>query len=72
MPLDNRTPEVRNQPQTRPEVAEEKDRAIAAHEAADKDILADQEMDMTPDPAKDLDEGELARYEAENGKQQHD
>ena len=58
MPLDNKTPEVRNNPMPTP-----KDEAvIAAHEAADKDIEEDGELSLKPDPTRDLDEGESARY----------
>lgn len=64
MPLDNRTPEVRNTPHTRPEVAAEKENVAAAHEQAEKDIDDDGELTINPRPEDDLDEGELARFEA--------
>ncbi|MCW3110242.1 MAG: hypothetical protein JWQ09_4748 [Segetibacter sp.] len=64
MPLDNDTPNVRNNPQPTP-----KDEAvIAAHEQAEKDIEQDAELNMAPDPAADLDEGEIARFEDEKAK----
>ena len=63
MPLDNETPKVRNTPQARPEVAAEKDVVIAAHEQAEKDMDQDPDLKPAPDPAADLDEGELARFE---------
>ena len=38
---------------------------IKAHKEADKDIEQDPDLSDTPDPADDLDEGELARLEGE-------
>ncbi|SFP52839.1 hypothetical protein [Parafilimonas terrae] len=35
----------------------------AAHEAAEADISKDFDLTPPPDPAADLDEGELARFE---------
>jgi hypothetical protein len=64
MPLDNDTPNVRNKPATRPEVAAEKEIVIAAHDQAEKDIEADAELTIDPRPEDDLDEGEIARFEA--------
>ena len=64
MPLNNDTPEVRNQPATRPEVAAEKETVIEAHNQAEKDIEDDGELTISTTPADDLDEGELARFEA--------
>lgn len=61
MPLDNNTPNVRNQPQTRPEVAAEKENVIAAHDQAEKDMEEDPDLNPTQNPADDLDEGEIAR-----------
>ena len=69
MPLDNRTPEVRNNPMPKenklvPEnqsADSQKDVVIAAHDEAIKDIEADPDLNTTPDPLADLDEGESAR-----------
>jgi hypothetical protein len=59
MPLDNNTPNVRNNPMPTP-----KDEAvIAAHEQAEKDIELDGDLNMKPEPIDDLDEGESARFE---------
>lgn len=59
MPLDNNTPNVRNNPRPTP-----KDGAvIAAHEEAEKDIEEDGEFSLKPEPIDDLDEGERARFE---------
>ena len=63
MPLDNNTPNVRNQPQTRPEVAAEKESVIAAHQQAEKDMEEDPDLNTAPDPTADLDEGEIVRFE---------
>lgn len=64
MPLDNKTPNVRNNPHPTP-----KDEAvIAAHEQAEKDIEQDPELNTAPDPRHDLDEGESARYDDEQQK----
>lgn len=63
MPLDNDTPNVRNQPHSRPEVAAEKENVIAAHDQAEKDMEEDPDLNTAPDPAADLDEGEIARFE---------
>lgn len=61
MPLDNNTPGVRNSPHPTP-----KDEAvIAAHDQAEKDIEQDAELSISASPENDLDEGELARFEAE-------
>lgn len=38
---------------------------IAAHDEAEKDIEDDGELSLKPEPTDDLDEGELARFEAE-------
>jgi hypothetical protein len=66
MPIDNNTPNVRNTPETRPEVAAEKETVIAAHDQALKDMEEDADLNSKPNPAKDLDEGEMARFEDEN------
>ncbi|WP_018616722.1 hypothetical protein [Segetibacter koreensis] len=63
MPLDNNTPNVRNNPQPRPEVAAEKETVIAAHDQAEKDMEEDDELNTKPAPEDDLDEGEIARFE---------
>jgi hypothetical protein len=61
MPLDNNTPNVRNNP-----MQTLKDDAVeAAHIEAEKDIEEDGELSLTPEPIDDLDEGESARFEAE-------
>jgi len=67
MPLDNDTPDVRNQPHTRPEVAAEKEAVVAAHDQAVKDMEEDADLNSKPDPAADLDEGEVARLEGKDG-----
>ncbi len=64
MPLDDKTPEIRQQPQTRPEVAANKDVNEQAHKQAEQDIEDDAELTIHPTPENDLDEGELARFEA--------
>lgn len=66
MPLDNNTPKVRNQPQPRPEVAAEKENALAAHDQAEKDMEEDDDLNTKPAPEDDLDEGEIARFENED------
>lgn len=63
MPLNNKTPEVRNTPQPRPEIAAEKETVIAAHDQAEKDMEEDDDLNSQPDPTADLDEGEMARFE---------
>jgi len=63
MPLDDNTPDVRNTPQPRPEVAAEKKTVIAAHDQAEKDMEEDDELNSKPAPEDDLDEGEMARFE---------
>jgi hypothetical protein len=63
MPLDNDTPNVRITGNP-PEVAAEKEAVIAAHDQAEKDIEADAELTIDPRPEDDLDEGEIARFEA--------
>ncbi len=63
MPLNDKTPEVRNSPQARPEIIAEKETVIAAHDQAEKDMENDDDLNIQPDPAADLDEGEMARYE---------
>ncbi len=50
---------------------DEKDKSVtsvtaAAHEEAEKDMESDPDLNDKPDPAKDLDEGELARLEGED------
>lgn len=67
MPLDNKTPNVRNQPHTRPEVAAEKENVIAAHDQAAKDMEDDIDLNSKPDPTADLDEGEIARLKGKDG-----
>lgn len=57
MPLDNETPKVRNNPQVTPD----KETVQRAHEEAEKDIELDGELNITPSPIDDLDEGEFAR-----------
>ena len=66
MPLDNNTPNVRNNPQPRPEVAAEKETVIAAHDQAVKDMEDDPDLNTRPNPKADLDEGEMARFEDED------
>jgi hypothetical protein len=61
MPLNNKTPKVRNNPHPTPK----DDAVIAAHEQADKDIEQDADLTPAPSPIDDLDEGESARFEAE-------
>lgn len=63
MPLNNKTPEVRNNPQPRPEIIAEKKTVIAAHDQAEKDMENDDDLNTQPDPSADLDEGEMARFE---------
>ena len=63
MPLDDKTPEVRNHPQPRPEVAAEKETVMAAHEQAEKDMESDDDLNPAHDSSDDLDEGEMARFE---------
>lgn len=63
MPLNDKTPEVRNNPQPRPEIVAEKEIVIAAHNQAEKDMENDDDLNSTPDPTADLDEGEMARFE---------
>jgi len=46
--------------------AKEKEKAIEAHEQADKDIERDPDLATKPKPEDDLDEGELARLEGED------
>lgn len=68
MPLDNNTPNVRNTPQARPEVAAEKENVIAAHDQAEKDMEQDDDLNTTPAALEnDLDEGEMARFESGDG-----
>lgn len=59
MPLDNNTPETRNNVQP----THKNEAVIAAHEQADKDIAQDAELNPAPSAADDLDEGEMARFE---------
>ncbi len=63
MPLDNNTPNVRNIPQPRPEVAAEKETVIAAHDEAEKDMEQDDDLNSKANPEDDLDEREMARFE---------
>ncbi len=63
MPLNDKTPEVRNNPQARPEIIAEKETVIAAHDQAEKDMENDDDLNTQPDPSADLDEGEMARFE---------
>ena len=42
------------------------EKAVAAHEQADKDIEKDPDLATKPNPEDDLDEGELARLEGED------
>jgi hypothetical protein len=68
MPLDNNTPDTRNNPKPM-ENAEGKDPSvqkeavIAAHDEALKDIDKDPDLNMKAGPEHDLDEGEIARFE---------
>lgn len=68
MPLDNNTPNVRNVPQQRPELAAQKDAVTVAHEEAEKDMEQDDDLNSKPAPEDDLDEGEMARFEDQNDK----
>ncbi len=43
-----------------------KDAVNEAHTQAEKDIEKDSELNLEPKPADDLDEGELAKFEAED------
>jgi hypothetical protein len=43
-----------------------KESVAAAHEQAEADIEQDPELSSKPDPAADLDEGELARLDNDN------
>jgi hypothetical protein len=61
MPLDNETPNVRNNPMPTPK----DESVIAAHNEAEKDIEEDGELTLKAEPIDDLDEGESARFEAE-------
>ena len=63
MPLNDKTPEVRNNPKARPEIIAEKETVIAAHDQAEKDMENDDDLSTQPDPSADLDEGEMARFE---------
>ena len=71
MPLDNNTPDVRNNPKpvesglTENAAAPEKQKEVvaAAHEAALNDIEQDPDVNMKAGPEADLDEGEIARFE---------
>jgi hypothetical protein len=71
MPLDNKTPEVRNNPmpvenQLDPNTkapGNDKKTVIAAHDEALKDIEEDPDLTSKPTPEHDLDEGEIARFE---------
>lgn len=68
MPLDNNTPEVRNNPQPienaegKP-ASDQKEIVMAAHDEALKDIETDPDLNMKAGPEHDLDEGEIARFE---------
>lgn len=66
MPLNDKTPNVRNQPATRPEVAKEKEAVVAAHDQATKDMEQDADLNRR-DPDGDLDEGEVARLKGKDG-----
>lgn len=61
MPLDNKTPEVRNNPMPTPR----DEKVFEAHEQADKDIEQDGEFSLKREPIDDLDEGESAAFEDE-------
>ena len=50
-----------NPPQTDPG-----ERTEEAHEQAEKDIQEDPDLNDEPDPAADLDEGEIARLEGDD------
>ena len=43
-----------------------KEKALEAHDQADKDIEKDPDLATTPRPEDNLDEGELARLEGED------
>jgi hypothetical protein len=62
MPLDNNTPNVRNNPMPTPK----DEKVIAAHEQAEKDMEQDGDLNNKPEPIDDLDEGESARFEDGN------
>lgn len=67
MPLNNNTPNVRNNPnEDRPK----DEKVIAAHEQAEKDMEEDTDLSPKPSPTDDLDEGEMARFEDNNDKTQ--
>jgi len=69
MPLDNKTPEVRNNAMPVENGLDENTKApgndkqtvMAAHEEALKDIEEDPDLTSKPTPEHDLDEGEIAR-----------
>ncbi len=48
-----------------PKVNPDKEHVAEAYEQAEKDIEKDPDLNNEPDPADDLDEGELARLEGE-------
>lgn len=50
---------------TKSDQQKEKEIVSAAHAEAEKDIEQDPDLSLKPDPADDLDEGELARFEGE-------
>jgi hypothetical protein len=50
---------------TKNEQQKENENILAAHKEADKDIEQDPDLSPMPNPADDLDEGELARLEGE-------
>lgn len=63
MPLDNNTPNVRNNPMPTPK----DDAVIAAHNEAEKDMEKDDDLGTVPEPIDDLDEGESAAFESGDG-----
>ena len=58
---------VKNKSQEKP-LSDEEAKNIQAHRDADEDILHDPEMDMDEEPGDDLDEGELARFDGDDSK----
>ena len=58
---------VKIKPRDKP-LSDEEAKNIQAHHDADEDILHDPEMDMEEEPGDDLDEGELARFDGDDSK----
>jgi hypothetical protein len=57
---------VPDEKQAQKQYVKEKDKAIEAHQQADKDIEQDPDLATKPNPEDNLDEGELARLEGED------